>query len=122
MYIYKCMCGKNSYLSRYVYKSYTSSLIPFFLFFFPCLLFSFSYLIFFSFSSRFSFSSFFSLLFPIFFFFLSFFPLDVQKMGYGSRALDLLLAYFQGEFNDGKQKKKRLFENGEIDRYAYRDT
>ena len=26
---------------------------------------------------------------------------DVQKMGYGSRAIDLLISYFQGEFNDG---------------------
>jgi tRNA(Met) C34 N-acetyltransferase TmcA len=26
---------------------------------------------------------------------------DVQKMGYGSRAVDLLISYFQGEFNDG---------------------
>eukprot|EP00596_Hydrurales_sp_CCMP1899_P009732 CAMPEP_0119043946 /NCGR_PEP_ID=MMETSP1177-20130426/27152_1 /TAXON_ID=2985 /ORGANISM="Ochromonas sp, Strain CCMP1899" /LENGTH=1122 /DNA_ID=CAMNT_0007013131 /DNA_START=32 /DNA_END=3400 /DNA_ORIENTATION=- len=26
---------------------------------------------------------------------------DVQKMGYGSRAMDLLLSYFQGEFNEG---------------------
>ena len=29
---------------------------------------------------------------------------DVQKMGYGSRAIDLLISYFQGEFNDGTKQ------------------
>lgn len=33
---------------------------------------------------------------------------DVQKMGYGSRAIDLLISYFQGEFNDGTAQLNSL--------------
>ena len=35
---------------------------------------------------------------------------DVQKMGYGSRAVDLLISYFEGEFNDGSTDNLQKYD------------